>query len=157
MSFLKTTRSEKASPSDEASPSDKVSPSDEASPSDEVSPRHEVSPRDEVSHIQQIETLNTRLDHAREIFAADRVSTCLNQKDHYVVYAPQEHGVYIVNIVNPEDCCPEEQRRYDLLKGYYCEHRLAVELFKEAQNAKGQPTGNVKKIEATTIGFSSSP
>ena len=116
-------------------------------------PRGEKAPLSvEVSHIRQIETLNTRLEDAREIFAADRVFPVLNQEDHYVVAAPLEKGFYIVNVVNAEGCCPSEQQRSDLLKGYYCEHRLAVELFKEAQKAEDQSTGDEEKVEAAATG-----
>jgi len=111
-------------------------------------PRNEkASPDNNVSHIHQIETLNTRLENARKILAADRVFPGLNKQGHYVVYAPHENGFYIVNA---EGCCPDEQRHIDLLEGY-CEHRLAVDLFKEAQEEKGKADENAGKVEATTI------
>ena len=117
-------------------------------------PRSEkASPGNKVSHILQIETLNTRLENAREILAADRVFPGLNKQGHYVVFAPQENGFYIVN---NDGCCRDEQRRIELLEGY-CEHRLAVDLFKEAQEAKGQPAGDVEKVEATIIGEDTLP
>ena len=110
-------------------------------------PRNETaSPDKRISHIQQIETMNTRLEKARAVVAAGRVFPGLNRKDHYVVFAPQENGFYIVNA---EGCCTDGQRRVDLLGGY-CEHRLAVDLFNEAQDAKGQPSGDLIKVEATT-------
>ncbi len=106
-----------------------------------------ASPGNKVSHIQQIETLNTRLENARKILAADRVFPVLNRQGHYVVFSPQERGFYIVNA---EGCCTDEQGSIDLLKGY-CEHRLAVDLFEEAQKEKGKADENAGKVEATTI------
>ena len=115
---------------------------------EKASPGIKVSPGNNVSHIHQIETLNTRLENARKILAADRVFPGLNKPGHYVVFAPQENGFFIVNA---EGCCPDEQRHIDLLEGY-CEHRLAVDLFKEAQEEKGKADENAGKVEAPTVG-----
>ncbi len=111
-------------------------------------PRNEKASSDNnVSPIHQIETLSTRLENARKILVANRVFPGLNKPGHYVVFAPQENGFFIVNA---EGCCPDEQRHIDLLEGY-CEHRLAVDLFKEAQEEKGKADENAGKVEATTI------
>ena len=107
-----------------------------------------AAPGNKVSHIQQIETLNTRLENARKILAADRVFPVLNKQGHHVVFAPQERGFYIVNT---EGCCTDEQGSIDLLKGY-CEHRLAVDLFEKAQEEQRQPDATVGKVEAPTVG-----
>ena len=48
-----------------------------------------ASPGNKVSHIQQIETLNTRLENARKILDADRVCPVLNRQGYYVEWA---HG-----------------------------------------------------------------
>ncbi len=111
-------------------------------------PRNEkASPGNKVSHIQQIETLNTRLENARKILAADRVFPVLNRQGHYVVCSPQERGFYIVNA---EGCCTDDRGSIDLLKGY-CEHRLAVDLFEKAQEEQGQPDENVGEVEVPTV------
>ena len=107
-----------------------------------------VSPGKKVSNFQRITTLSTRLETARKTLAADRVFPVLNKQGHYVVFAPQEGGSYIVNA---EGCCTDEQRSVESLEGY-CEHRLAVDLFEEAQEEKGQPDENVEKVEAPTVG-----
>ena len=107
-----------------------------------------ASPGDKVSYIQRIEALNTRLENARKTLAAHRVFLVLNKQGHYVVFAPQEGGSYIVNA---EGCCTDEQRSVESIEGY-CEHRLAVDLFKEAQGEKGQPDENVGKVEVPTVG-----
>ena len=107
-----------------------------------------ASPGNKVSHIQQIETLNTRLENARKILAADRVFPVLNKPGHHVVFSPQERGFYIVNT---KCCCTDGQGSIDLLKGY-CEHRLAVDLFEKAQEEQGQPDQTVGKVEAPTVG-----
>ncbi len=80
--------------------------------------------------------------------AEGRVFPGLNKKGHYVVFAPQENGFYIINA---EGCCPDGPRRFDLFEGC-CEHRLAVDLFNEAYQAQGhnQPSGDPKKVEAST-------
>ena len=104
----------------------------------------------QVSHIQQIETMNTRLEKARGLVAEGRVFPARNKKRQYVVFAPQEKRFYIVNA---EGCCTDRQRGIDLLEDY-CEHRLAVDLFNKAQEAKGQsqPLGGLKEVEATSSG-----
>ncbi len=107
-----------------------------------------ASPGNKVSHIQQIETLNTRLENARKILTADRVFPVLNRQGHYVVCSPQERGFYIVNA---EGCCTDEQGCIDLLKGY-CEHRLAVDLLEKAQEEQGLPDENVGEVEVPTVG-----
>ena len=83
---------------------------------------------------------------AREIVAKGRVYPALNK---YVVFAPQDKRIYIVNA---KGCCTDRQRGVDLLEDY-CEHRLAVDLFNKAQEAKGQsqPPGT-KDVEASTDG-----
>ena len=89
-----------------------------------------------VSIVQRIATLNTGLENARKILAADRVFPVLNKQGHYVVFQPQEGGFYLVDA---EGCFIDEQRRIDLIEGS-CEHRLALEdLFEEAQEEQGQP------------------
>ncbi len=107
-----------------------------------------ASPGNKVSHIQQIETLNTRLENARNILAADMVVPALNRQGHYVVISPEESGFYVVNA---EGCCTDEQGSIDLLKGY-CEHRLAVDLFEKAQEEQGQADENVGEVEVPTVG-----
>ena len=82
-------------------------------------------------HVHQIENLHTRLEKAREIAKKRRIFPVYNKDDHYVVRTGDGKGFYIVNA---EGCCHENHRQMDLLEGY-CEHRLAVDLYKEAQEA----------------------
>ena len=82
-------------------------------------------------HVHQIENLNTRLEKAREIAKKKRIFPVYNNEDHYVVRTDDGKGFYIVNA---EGCCHKNHQQMDLLEGY-CEHRLAVDLYKEAQEA----------------------
>ena len=82
-------------------------------------------------HVHQIENLNTRLEKAREIAKKRRIFPVYNKEDHHVVRTSDGKGFYIVNA---EGCCHENHQQMDLLEGY-CEHRLAVDLYKEAQEA----------------------
>lgn len=111
-----------------------------------------ASSGNKVSHIQQIETMNTRLEKARAIVAEGRVFPA---RKKYVVFAPQEKRFYIVTA---EGCCTDGQRGIDLLEDY-CEHRLAVDLFNKVQEAKGQsqPPGDLKEVEASTNGEETPP
>ena len=83
------------------------------------------------NHAHQIENVNTRLEKAKKIAKNKKVFPVYNKEDHFVVRTDDGKGFYIVS---PEGCCDKDQQRRDLLQGY-CEHRLAVELFKEAQDA----------------------
>ena len=85
------------------------------------------------SPIPQIETMNMRLEKARKIVAEGKVFPVRNKKHQYVVFAPHMEKRLI--IVNAEGCCTNRQRGIDLLEDY-CEHRLAVDLFNKAQEAK---------------------
>ena len=85
-----------------------------------------------ISRIQQIDSLNTRLEKARQIVAEGRIFPVLNMAGHYVVQAPQGKGFYLVN---SEGCCTDGQQRAELLEGF-CEHRLAVDILNEAQEAE---------------------
>ena len=97
------------------------------------------------SHIQQIETMNARLEKARGLVAEGRVFPAANKKGHHVVFEPQGKRFYVVNA---EGCCTGEQRGVGLLEDY-CEHRLAVDLFEEEQETKSQnpPPRDLKEIE----------
>ena len=79
----------------------------------------------------QIENVNTRLEKAKKIAKKRKIFPVYNKEDHYVVRTDDGKGFYIVNA---EGCCSKNHQQMDLLHGY-CEHRLAVELFKEAQEA----------------------
>ena len=83
------------------------------------------------NHAHQIENVNTRLESAKKIAKKGKVFPVYNKEDHFVVRTDDGKGFYIVNA---EGCCNKDLQRRDLLQGY-CEHRLAVELFKEAQEA----------------------
>jgi len=87
-------------------------------------PRSEAT--SDIPHIQQIDNLTLSLERARWIVAKGRISAVLNREGHYVVGSDHEKGFYVPN---PQGCCDSQQ---DLLNGY-CEHRLAADLFKEAQ------------------------
>ena len=87
--------------------------------------------RQGTNHAHQIENVNTRLQSAKKIAKKGKVFPVYNKEDHFVVRTDDGKGFYIVNA---EGCCDKDQQRRDLLQGY-CEHRLAVELFKEAQEA----------------------
>ncbi len=82
-------------------------------------------------HVHQIENLNTRLEKARQIAKKKRIFPVYNKEDHYVVRTSDGKGFYVVN---PEGCCHKNHQQLDLLQGY-CEHRLAVDLYKEAEQA----------------------
>jgi len=82
-------------------------------------------------HVHQIENLNTRLEKARQIAKKRWIFPVYNKEDHYVVRTDDGKGFYIVNA---EGCCNKDHQQMDLLQGY-CEHRLAVDLYKEAQEA----------------------
>ncbi len=84
------------------------------------------------SPVLQIESLNTRLEKARLIVAEGRIFPVLNKEGHYVVWADQENGFYVVDT---EGCCTNGQQRVDLLDGY-CEHRLAIDILNETHEAK---------------------
>ena len=82
-------------------------------------------------HVHQIENLNTRLEKARQIAKKRRIFPVYNKEDHYVVRTDDGKGFYIVNA---EGCCNKDHQQMDLLQGH-CEHRLAVDLYKESQEA----------------------
>lgn len=82
-------------------------------------------------HVHQIENLNTRLEKARQIAKKKRIFPVYNKEDHYVVRTSDGKGFYIVNA---EGCCHNNHQQLDLLQGY-CEHRLAVDLYKETEQA----------------------
>lgn len=84
------------------------------------------------SPVQQIESLNSRLEKARVIVTEGRIFPVLNKEGHYVVWADQENGYYVVDT---EGCCTNGQQRVDLLDGY-CEHRLAVDILNETREAE---------------------
>ena len=91
------------------------------------------SPRSpKTSPVEQIESLNTRLEQARLIVTEGRIFRVLNKDSHYVVRAPEGEGFYVVN---SEGCCNDGQHRVDLLEGY-CEHRLAVNILNETHEAE---------------------
>jgi len=79
--------------------------------------------------VHQIENLTTRLEKARQIAKKRKIFPVYNKEEHYVVRTDDGKGFYIVNA---EGCCNRDHQQVDLLQGY-CEHRLAVELFKEDQ------------------------
>jgi hypothetical protein len=82
-----------------------------------------------VSPIEQIEALNKRLENAMKLFESCKVHTILNMPDHYAVESGKAGAFWMVN----GSCgCPDATERTDLHKGW-CKHKLAVELFKEAQ------------------------
>ncbi len=81
--------------------------------------------------IKQIEKLHERLERARQIVADGLVHPALNQENHYVVASSGNNGFYIVN---GECVCMDAQQRTELHHGY-CKHKLAVELYKEQQEA----------------------
>ena len=81
--------------------------------------------------VHQIENLATRLEKARQIAKKRKIFPVYNKEDHFVVRTDDGKGFYIVNA---EGCCKRDHQQVDLLQGY-CEHRLAVELFKEDQEA----------------------
>ena len=85
--------------------------------------------RQGATHAHQIENVNTRLEKARQIAKKRKIFPVYNREDHYVVRTDDGKGFYIVNA---EGYCNKDQQQMDLLQGY-CEHRLAVELFKECQ------------------------
>ncbi len=94
-------------------------------------PRSEAT--SDIPHIQQIENLTLRLERARRIVAKGRISPVLNREGHYVVGPDHEKGFHVVNA---QGCC-DSQQDIDLLNGY-CEHRLAADLFKEAQGLESE-------------------
>jgi len=79
----------------------------------------------------RIENVNTRLEKAKQIAKKRKVFPVYNKEDHFVVRTDDGKGFYIVNA---EGCCNKDHQQMDLLEGY-CEHRLAVELYKECQEA----------------------
>ena len=81
-----------------------------------------------IPHIQRIDDLTLRLERARRIVAKGRISAVPNREGHYVVGSDHEKGFYVPNA---QGCC-DSQQDIDVLNGY-CEHRLAADLFKEAQ------------------------
>lgn len=100
------------------------------------------------SPVRQIESLNTRLEMARVIVAEGRIFPVLNKEGHYVVWADQENGYYVVDT---EGCCTNGQQRVDLLDGY-CEHRLAVDILNETREAETVITTQSEvKHEAETV------
>ena len=80
-----------------------------------------------VTPITQIEALAERLEKAREIVG--QVSPVLGLDDHHVVAGGGGHY-----LVNGRCSCPDAQHRRDLHKGF-CKHRLAVYLYREAEDA----------------------
>jgi len=109
-----------------------------------------------ISRIQQIDTLNTRLEKARQIVTEGRIFPILNKAGHYVVQAPQGKGFYLVN---SEGCCTDGQQHIDLLEGY-CEHRMAVDVLNEAQEAVTVSTSQrepKERVMATTNVMDASP
>lgn len=95
------------------------------------------------SRVEQIESLNTRLEKARLIVSEGRIFPVLNREGDYVVRAVQENGFYVVSA---EGCCTNGQQRIDLLEGY-CEHRLAVNIFNEASEAESVLTSQSENQE----------
>ena len=49
------------------------------------------------SPVQQIESLNSRLEMARQIVNEGRIFPVLNKEGDYVVWAVQENGFYVVS------------------------------------------------------------
>ena len=70
------------------------------------------------SPVEQIESLNTRLEKARLIVSEGRIFPVINKESYYVVQAPQGKGFYFVS---SDGCCNDGQHRADLLEGY-CEN-----------------------------------
>lgn len=96
-----------------------------------------------VSPIEQIQALNRRLEKAQQLFDAGKVHTVLNLDDHYAVESSTAGAFWLVN----GSCgCPDAQQRSDIHRGW-CKHKLAVELFKEAQS-KAEAT--VEKPKASS-------
>ena len=83
----------------------------------------------DIPHIQRIDTLTVRLERARQIVTKGRISAVPNRDGHYIVGTDHSSGFYLVNA---EGCCNDSKQDVDLLHGY-CEHKLAADLFKEAQ------------------------
>lgn len=81
--------------------------------------------------IQQIRELNKRLAKAEEIVAQDKVHKILGKEGHYAVQNSEGTGFYLVN---GECSCQDAQNRKELHKGW-CKHKLAIELYKEAEEA----------------------
>lgn len=78
--------------------------------------------------ISKIEALSQRLERAREIVESGLVEDIGG--GIYIVLSQRGKEHYTVD---PHGCeCADCFQRFDLTKGY-CKHRLAVELFKEAQ------------------------
>ena len=85
--------------------------------------------RQGLTPVHQVENLNTRLEKAKQIAKKRKIFPVYNKDEHFVVRTDDGKGFYIVNA---EGCCNRDHQQVDLLQGY-CEHRLAVELFKEDQ------------------------
>jgi hypothetical protein len=83
----------------------------------------------QVSPVKQIESLYTRLEKARDIYAAGKVHRILGLAGHYAVESSKGDGFYQVNGLCT---CMDAQHRTDVHHGWCC-HKLAVELFKEQQ------------------------
>ena len=102
----------------------------------------------DIPHIQQIDNLTLSLERARWIVAKGRISAVLNREGHYVVGSDHQKGFYVPN---PQGCC-DSQQDIDLLNGY-CEHRLAADLFKEAQGLETEVSPKTAaSASAETVG-----
>ena len=81
----------------------------------------------------QIEDIHQRLDRANESVASGGVHRIQMMKDYYTV-AGDENGDFLVN----KHCiCAAARSRSSAVKGW-CEHRMAVELFKRDGGKKSK-------------------
>jgi predicted nucleic acid-binding Zn finger protein len=71
------------------------------------------------------QALSVRLDRAQEFVDEGRVHPVANMSDYYVVEG--ENAWYVVN---GECCCEDFKYRQPLHQGW-CEHRIAVALYKK--------------------------
>ncbi len=102
-----------------------------------------------LSPIKQIQALNARLDKAKTLVA--EVHPIVGMDDHYAVKGCT--GYYLVS---SECTCQDAQHRCELHKGW-CKHRLAVELFKEAQATTTDTPKAGKKAKTSANGSSPAP
>ena len=86
----------------------------------------------DIPHIQRIDTLAMRLESARQIVTRGRISAVPNREGHYVVGTDHGSGFFVVDA---EGCCKDSDQDIDLLHGY-CEHKLAADLFREANEGE---------------------
>ena len=81
--------------------------------------------------IVSITALSARLERAEQLMSEGKVHPCRDMENVFYVESSSKNGGFYS--VNGKCDCPDAQQREEITKGW-CKHRLAVELYKEAES-----------------------